>query len=179
MPVGLLATVLKQREKQRRAAGGGAGSSLGFAPLRQDELPRALPAPEPPSAAVLAAFERYYAGERPLAASPPEKKRRRDEGGAERRRERDGRRARRSRSPEPRDGSARAYDRPLAAAQAEMGVREDGSAIGDRGQRHGGLGAAPPPGQAAADPYDAFRNRRSNAYKEVVEISRSRQYSNA
>ena len=53
------------------------------------------------------------------------------------------------------------------------------SAIGDRGQRHGGLGAAPPPGQAAADPYDAFRNRRSNAYKEVVEISRSRQYSNA
>jgi hypothetical protein len=147
MPVGLLATVLKQREKQRRAAGGGAGSSLGFAPLRQDELPRALPAPEPPSAAVLAAFERYYAGERPLAASPPEKKRRRDEGGAERRRERDGRRARRSRSPEPRDGSARAYDRPLAAAQAEMGVREDG--------RCGHIRASTPhrpPSTAAAPP---------------------------
>ena len=49
------------------------------------------------------------------------------------------------------------------------------SAIGDHGQRHVGLGKAPAPG-SKVDPFDAFRNRRANQYKDMVSISIADKY---
>lgn len=47
MPVGVLATILKQRERGRSTD---AKRPLAFTPLRPDEIPRALPSREPPQA---------------------------------------------------------------------------------------------------------------------------------
>lgn len=171
MPVGLLATTLKKVRPR---------PALSLQPLMPEELPQSLPALEAPPASVLAALERYYAGEKPAKKArekPPPRKRSRS----------------RSRSPERRGGPghrdfdldaandrARGYDRPLAAAQAEAGVREDGSALGDHGQRHVGLGGAGGPGGAAgdpADPFAAFRSRRGQQYVEMQMASSARKFS--
>ena len=138
MPVGLLATLLNERVQS-------GGRPLSAAPLRPNELPPCLPAIVPPLPRVLAAVERYYGGEMPLArAKPPpppsDRPRRRER--RSRSRSRSPRRAPASHSAglgdnrnDVRGGgggglggcsSAGEYERPLAAAQAEMGVREDG-----------------------------------------------------
>ena len=158
MPVGLLATLLNKRVEQLPAH---QKLSLSFKPLRPDELPTSLPAREPPTPQILAAVERYYKGEKPLRYTARPRAAGRETsrgGGGERRRQSRSR----SRSPPPRGlggGGGGGYDRPTASAHAEIGVREDGSAIGERGKRHVGLGGAGPASTGAGDAFDDFRRR--------------------
>jgi len=59
-----------------------------------------------------------------------------------------------------------------------MGVREDGSALGDHGQRHSGLGVVSRTAPAGpTDAFSAFRNRSANLYKEKIDISKARMFS--
>jgi len=69
------------------------------------------------------------------------------------------------------------HDRPLASAQAEMGVREDGRAIGDHGQKHMGLGVPTTASGDATDAFSAFRNRAANSYKDKITISKANLFS--
>ncbi|KAL1507217.1 hypothetical protein AB1Y20_008067 [Prymnesium parvum] len=150
IPVGALATLLQQREVRDK-----------FEPLQQPELPRGLPAREAPSAEVLAAIDEYYKG-----GKPPRPSRRRRRRSASPRRERRGGASMES------DG----YERTSShLAHAEMGVREDGSAVGGMGAGRVGLGGHQ---MSAADQFAEFRGRRSNNYKESMAISKANQYNN-
>jgi len=177
-PVGFLATILRERNAKM---GPGGRRPTNFKPLEDGDLPRALPSRVAPQPQVLAAVERYYAGEKP---QPPKRERERERE-SERERERDRRERsppRRRRADEGGPGGASLgghdpYDRPLASAHAEMGVREDGSALGDHGQRHTGLGVAPRTANAPNDAFSAFRNRSANRYKEKLDISKANMFS--
>ena len=57
VPVGLLATVLKRRERGE--------ASAAYSPLQARDLPTALPPREIPEPRVAASVQRFYAGERP------------------------------------------------------------------------------------------------------------------
>jgi hypothetical protein len=66
------------------------------------------------------------------------------------------------------------YARPVAMAQAEMGVRADGSAIGGGAQRVG-LGGHKPLSQE--EQFALYRSRKSDGYKEDLAISKAQQFS--
>ena len=66
------------------------------------------------------------------------------------------------------------YERPMAMAQAEMGVRADGSAIGGGAQRMG-LGGHKPLSQE--EQFALYRSRKSDGYKEDLAISKAQQFS--
>lgn len=165
IPVGALATLLNDRERRR------GGDTHKFEPLQPSELPHNLPNREPPSPEVLKAVDEFYKGGR-----PPRRSR-------QRRRER--------RSPSPRSGKDQrsdgtrygGYDRlpyertGALLAQEDMGVRDDGSAIGSSCGSHVGLGGHSK-SASLTDQFAEFRGRRSNDYKESMAISKANQYNN-
>jgi len=201
IPVGVLATLLRERRRKNPP-------DTPFKPLQQNELPQELPAREQPKASTMAAIGVFYAGGRPEKKRRPKRHRARSRSpGRERERERERERHNRDGREEEESGKwgwskgdtsriegveradklfgptretreAVPYDRPTAMAHAEMGVREDGSAMGDvggHGGAHMGLGSARPAGPA--DVFARFRDRQSNTYKEQLAISKAAAFS--
>ena len=60
----------------------------------------------------------------------------------------------------------------MASAHAEMGVREDGSAIGD-GSRRAGIGSGE---ERRSDQFESFRARESGRYREQLAISHANRF---